>query len=112
MQNFYSSPVPLPPLGESYRFCLLMKALSKFSHIFSVPQFSYRPISNEDLFEFGSWITNKNWPVLKGNNDTSVKVSYLQNLVKSKYIKPFLEKKVKSCSNDNPYITSQLKKAN
>ena len=87
-----------------------MKPLSKFNHTFSVTQFSFRPISNIGLFEFGSWITNENWPALMGNNDIDVKVSYFRNLIKTKYLEPFSEKKVKSCSNDIPYITSQLKK--
>ena len=83
-----------------------MKPLSKFNHTFSVTQFSYRPISNEGLFEFGSWITNENWPALKGNTDINVKVSYFQNLTKTKFLESFPEKKIKSCSNDKPYITS------
>ena len=91
-------------------FCLLVKPLSSFNHSFSVTQFSYRPISNEGLFEFGSWITNESWPGLKGNNDINVKLCYFQNLIKTKYLESFLEKEVKSCSNDKSYITNQLKK--
>ena len=50
-----------------------MKPFSRFNHTFSVTQFSYRPISNEGLFELGTWITNENWRALKGNNDITVK---------------------------------------
>ena len=70
-----------------------MKPLSKFNHTFSVTQFTYRPISNEDIFEFESLITYENWPALKGNNDINVKVSYFQNLIKTKYLEFFLRKK-------------------
>ena len=86
-----------------------MKPLSRFNHTFFVTQFSYRPISNEGLFEFGSWITNEDWPALKGNNGINVKVSYFQNLIKTKYLESSPEKKVKLFSNDKSYITSQLK---
>ena len=62
------------------------------------------------FFAFGSWITNENWPTLKGNNDIKVRLSYFQNLIKAKYLESFPENKVKSCPNDKSYITSQLKK--
>ena len=37
MYTFYCSPVHLPPLGGSYNFRLLMKPLSKYNHIFLLP---------------------------------------------------------------------------
>jgi len=106
---FLQPTCPFSTIRGKLPFIFINEFSLQLYSYFYVIEFSYCQISNNVLFGFEFWITNENWVALKKNKEINVKVHYFQNLIKTKYIDSFHEKKVKSYFNDIPYITSQLK---
>ena len=69
----------------------------------------FRPLPDSKIDIFEKWLENETWDVVNPDSDPSSQVENLQNLLCSKLDEIFPQKNLKLSSNDDPWITTELK---
>ena len=116
LSSFYQKPVCLPPLDNdpdkddspSDHLIVFMKSIDSINNN-KVKVVKYRPINDDGIRLMGKWILQENWESVFDAPSAHDKAEILQNLMLEKLNLYLPEKTVKFTSEDQPWITSEIK---
>ena len=117
--KWYNEPVTKPPINAnpdngkpSDHQVVLMHPL--VSNLENPPRIYKtvvtRPLSHSGLVKFAEWIESESWNEVYRCTDAHEMAETFQNLVVGNYWRCFPEKSFKTCSDDEPWFSADLKK--
>jgi len=90
MNNFYTPPSAMPPLGGSYHLSILLTPSSNFEHSFSI---TYRLCQNSALLSCVMWLNIEDWSDIYSFKNLDEKMATFHKKLIDKYQIYFPEKK-------------------
>ena len=68
-----------------------------------------RPLTHQGLSMFAEWVENETWSKIYEVEDTEIKAETFQNMVLTNYKRCFPTKTTKTCQDDEPWFSANLK---
>ena len=118
LADYYQLPRCLPPLDAdplsngkpSDHMMVVMEPISVINNkpARTKREIVYRPFTDERLHQMQRWIEKENWSEVSHETSAHKKTEILQNLLLTKYLEFFPEKRRSIFSDDQPYFTEKL----
>ena len=116
--KWYQTPVTKPPINPNtnngkpwdHLVVLMLPIVSTLQ----IPPRQYtvtvtRPLTQSGMAQFAEWVENCNWSEILQCEDTSMMAKTFQNMVLQNYERCFKTKTLKTCAEDKPWFSVELK---
>ena len=119
LSAYYQEPYTLPPLDNdcdkngkpSDHLIVVMEPISADVPTKRVNKYvTVRPLPQSGLDQLSDWLKSQKWETIFGATTANEKAENLQNLMLEKINKFLPEKKLKICSEDQPWFSDKLRK--
>jgi len=120
MASFYADPVTKPPINPdlgkkgapSDHLTVLMRPLTSEFDIKPriYKSITVRPLTDSGLNQFRAWIETENWAKVYTTPGAEKKAEIFQDMLSTQFEKCFTAKTIKVSEDDQPWVTTRLKK--